>query len=107
KNLFLALIGLILLFCIGSLLFVGLKLSIDFTGGTLIEVKYPQSTTLARPDVSVVQQHLASAGFADASVRAVNADGYIVRLREVPNTKRDAVLQAFTINDAPTIQQYT
>ena len=46
-----------------SFLVRGLSLGIDFTGGTLVEVGYPQAVELAK-----VRTVLAGAGFSGASV---------------------------------------
>jgi len=55
--------GLLLLISIASLAMNGLKLGIDFTGGTLVEVGYKQPA-----DLTAIRKALADAGFADAAV---------------------------------------
>lgn len=54
----------ILVICLFSIIFRGLNLGIDFTGGTLVEVGY-QSTA----DLTVVRSELEQAGFTDAIVQ--------------------------------------
>ncbi len=54
----------LLLIAIGSLAIRGLNLGIDFTGGTIIEVGYPESAEL-----SVVRGELGSNGYDDAIVQ--------------------------------------
>lgn len=49
---------------IGSLAVKGLNLGIDFTGGTIIEIGYPEAV-----DLGVVRQQLADNGFGDAAVQ--------------------------------------
>jgi len=56
--------GVILLVCLASIIFRGLNLGIDFTGGTLIEVGYEQSA-----DLTKVRSALDEAGFGDAIVQ--------------------------------------
>ncbi len=56
--------GVILLICLVSIMFRGLNLGIDFTGGTLIEVGYEQSA-----DLNKVRSALAESGFDDAVVQ--------------------------------------
>ncbi|MDH3325355.1 MAG: protein translocase subunit SecF [Gammaproteobacteria bacterium] len=56
--------GVILLICLISIIFRGLNLGIDFTGGTLIEVGYEQSADLTR-----VRSALDESGFSDAVVQ--------------------------------------
>ncbi|MBT3813595.1 MAG: protein translocase subunit SecF [Gammaproteobacteria bacterium] len=56
--------GLLLLTTIVSLATQGLKLGIDFTGGTLVEIGYQQSV-----DLKVMRTALENAGFEDATVQ--------------------------------------
>ncbi|GFO75522.1 preprotein translocase subunit SecF [Bathymodiolus platifrons methanotrophic gill symbiont] len=56
--------GLLLIIAIVSLAAQGLKLGIDFTGGTLVEIGYKQSV-----DLKVMRAALETAGFDDASVQ--------------------------------------
>ncbi|MBW9259123.1 MAG: protein translocase subunit SecF [Candidatus Thiodiazotropha sp. (ex. Lucinisca nassula)] len=54
----------LLLIAIGAIIVRGLNLGIDFTGGTLVEVKYPEAIELA-----VVRDALDKDGFSDAVVQ--------------------------------------
>lgn len=56
--------ALLLLVSIGSLATQGLKMGIDFTGGTLVEVAYQDAA-----DLTVIRAALADDGFADAMVQ--------------------------------------
>lgn len=56
--------GILLFIAIASLAAQGLKLGIDFTGGTLVEIGYQQSV-----DLNVMRSALEVAGFDDASVQ--------------------------------------
>jgi len=56
--------GVFLLICLVSIMFRGLNLGIDFTGGTLIEVGYQDSA-----DLTKVRGALESSGFPDAVVQ--------------------------------------
>jgi preprotein translocase subunit SecF len=56
--------GLLLITAIVSLAAQGLKLGIDFTGGTLVEIGYEQSV-----DLKVMRSALENAGFEDATVQ--------------------------------------
>lgn len=54
----------VLLIALGSLLIRGMSLGLDFTGGTVIEVQYPQPMEIPK-----VRETLAKAGFGDAQTQ--------------------------------------
>lgn len=56
--------GVLIVIALASLLFRGLNLGIDFTGGTLVEVGFPQAVELP-----AVRDQLSQVGFADAVVQ--------------------------------------
>jgi preprotein translocase subunit SecF len=64
RNLALVLSGILLLIALGATIVRGLNLGIDFTGGTLVEVGYPQAVELP-----VVREALAKDGFGDAVIQ--------------------------------------
>lgn len=73
-------LALLIAVSIGSLLFRGLVLGLDFTGGTLIELGYPEPI-----DVGLVRKSLAEGGFADAGVQHFGtSQDLIVRLSPRP-----------------------
>ncbi|MEK7642163.1 MAG: protein translocase subunit SecF [Patescibacteria group bacterium] len=69
----------------------GLKPSIDFTGGTLIEVSYPNG----RPGQAEISSRLASIDSA-ASIRAAGTDGYIIRMKPISQEEKAAVFSALS-----------
>ena len=72
--------GLLLIVSIFSLAINGLRLGIDFTGGTLVEVGYQQAA-----DLQVLRKALAEDGFADASVQHFGtAKDVLIRLKPKP-----------------------
>lgn len=64
RKLALILSALLIITSIASLVFRGLELGIDFTGGTLVEIGYPSSV-----DPQIVRDQLVAGGFNDASVQ--------------------------------------
>ncbi|MEE9425267.1 MAG: protein translocase subunit SecF [Methylococcales bacterium] len=64
RKLALILSALLIIISIASLIFRGLELGIDFTGGTLVEIGYPSSV-----DAQIVRDQLVAGGFDDASVQ--------------------------------------
>ncbi|MES9895665.1 MAG: protein translocase subunit SecF [Candidatus Thiodiazotropha endolucinida] len=64
RKLALVLSGILLLISLGAIIVRGLNLGIDFTGGTLVEVGYPQAVELP-----VVREALSKDGFGDAVIQ--------------------------------------
>lgn len=70
--------GLMLLVSIGALVVQQLNLGLDFTGGTLVEVRYASA-----PALDMVRQVLEDAGFRDVSVQTFGtANDVLVRLQQ-------------------------
>lgn len=80
--------GLILAGAIGALIVFPLKLSIEFTGGSLVEVAYEEE----RPSVSVAQNLVRSAGFSDASVRESGENNITIRSHTLTPEEHTALL---------------
>lgn len=64
RNVFLIFSSILMIVAIGSLAVKGLKMGIDFTGGTLIEVGYQEPA-----DLNALRNTLDQGGFADATVQ--------------------------------------
>lgn len=90
RSFFFWLTGLILAGAIGSLVFFGLPLSIDFTGGSLVEVSYLEE----RPTIDAVKERVSAAGIADASVRAAGETNVVVRTHSLSPQEHEALLGA-------------
>ncbi len=66
----------------------GLNLGIDFTGGSLLEVKFLQ----VRPTVSEVQEKLADLELGSLTIQPVGEDGMILRFQDTSEEKHQKVL---------------
>ncbi|HET6596999.1 MAG TPA: protein translocase subunit SecF [Anaerolineales bacterium] len=87
--------GLSLLIIISGLilLFVNkVPLSIDFTGGSLLEVTFPDQAPAPGEIIAVYD----AASIRDAQVQTSDAGSYIVRSEFLDNDQRDAVISALT-----------
>lgn len=83
---------------------LGLNIGTDFTGGALIEVRYPNE----RPASGDLQRALIEAGLGSVTVRAAGEDAYIVRAAPLSADARSAVSGAVKINDTqPVIERLT
>jgi preprotein translocase subunit SecF len=68
----------------------GLPLAIDFTGGTLLDVQFPQT---AQPvDLAAVRKVYADHGLLDAAAQNVGTDRVIVRSRDLSQAEQQAIL---------------
>ncbi|MDF9434265.1 protein translocase subunit SecF [Chromohalobacter israelensis] len=69
---------LITVIAVGALAFKGLNLGLDFTGGTLVEVRYQQA-----PELDELRGQLENAGFEDVQVQTFGAtNDILVRLQQ-------------------------
>ncbi|MEK7174884.1 MAG: protein translocase subunit SecF [Patescibacteria group bacterium] len=73
-----------------SVVFWGLKLGIDFTGGTYWEVEFLN----ARPDNTAVLEALSGLGLKDIVTQPTGETGLILRLKDIPESVHHAALQS-------------
>ncbi|MBP9802124.1 protein translocase subunit SecF [Patescibacteria group bacterium] len=71
-----------------SLLFWGLKLGIDFTGGSLLEVSYQT----ARPSIEEVTQTLSAVELQSLKVQPAGDNDFLIRFENVSEVKHQEVL---------------
>ena len=95
RRFFFWLTGLLLLGSIAALVFIPPQLSIEFTGGSLVEVAY----TADRPAQSEIAARVESLGL-EASVRESGAKGLIVRTHALTPAEHDALVAALSNNGA-------
>lgn len=67
----------------------GLPLGIDFKGGAILELGF----TGNRPEVSVVEEALRGASLTAVSIREVGDDGYLIRLHELSESQKAALIE--------------
>jgi len=89
RKIFYVLSGILMIGSLAALVIYGLKPSIDFTGGTLIEVSY-QGT---RPDQSIISAGLVKVDPV-SSVRPSGNSEYIVRMKPIDQNEKAVVLSA-------------
>src|SRR3989338_2131081 len=86
-----------------SLAVWGLKLGIDFTGGSLLEVEYIN----IRPENKLVLENLAKIGVNEAVLQPTGDKGLILRLPDINEEKHQEILIALGGPKALTDKQFT
>lgn len=92
KNIFFAIA---LLMVAASIVFIsmwGLRPSVDFTGGAIIEVSYASTT----PSVEAISSALATVGFEDPLIRTSGKNGFNIRMRPLVEGDNAAIVEALS-----------
>ena len=92
RGLFFTITGIILAIAVGSIIFFGLPLSIDFTGGSLVEVRYDS----ARPSIDTIKHDVDQLALGDISLRESGDNGVILRSRTLTPAEHEEVLAALS-----------
>lgn len=103
RSFFFWLTGLILAGAIAAIVFFGLPLGIDFTGGSLMQVTYPG----ARPALSTIQGEINNLALGPVSVRAQGENGVNIRVRNLTPLEHASVLAAISGTASTTELAYT
>ncbi len=94
KFIFLTISALVVLGSIVSVLVFGLRLGIDFKGGTLLEVSY----TDKRPDLAAVNTILKANGAEDAVAQEVGTKDLSIKSKPLSDTERVLLVQKLSDN---------
>lgn len=89
--------GLLVLASLFSVFYFGLKLGIDFTGGSLLEVEFnPPAGGAAggRPEISSLQKIVEGLGFGNVSLQPTGDNGLLVRLKNLNEEEHQKLLSA-------------
>ena len=103
RKIFFWITGLVLAAAIGSILFFGLPIGIDFAGGSLMQVNFPNG----RPALSDIQKEVSTVPLGAVSVIPEGASGVNIRTRTMTPDEHAAVLQAISQNASTTELAYT
>jgi preprotein translocase subunit SecF len=89
-------IGISIALVVASIAFIaifGLRLGIDFTGGSALELKY----TTQRPEVSLLQERITNAGFGGTLVQPTGDTNMSFKTRDLSDAERSSLISAATI----------
>ena len=95
--------GLILAAAIGAILFFGLPLDIDFTGGSLMQISYPSGV----PALADIQKEISVVPLGVVSVRSSGTNAVSIRTRTLTPTEHSAILTVLSQNASTTELSYT
>jgi preprotein translocase subunit SecF len=98
RRIFFILTGVIFAIAVGSIAFFGLPLSIDFTGGSLVEVAYKDQ----RPPLDELTAKVDSLALGEISLRESGEKGAILRTRTLTPAEHADVLKALGTEVAST-----
>ena len=101
RKIFYAISGVLSSASIIVLLIWGLNLGIDFKGGTIVEVAYPDN----RPAVSEIEKNQEKLNLGEHSIRPVGENGYLLRARELVETERVTLLKALSFDNTKKITE--
>lgn len=87
RNVFFALTTALTVAALAMLFVFGLNIGTDFTGGSLVEIRYATE----RPSVESLQSTLTEAGLEDVTIRGAGDDAYIVRAAPLSEEARAAL----------------
>ena len=93
KYIFFIISGLVALASLGAIFGFGLNPSVDFSGGSIIEVIYEEE----RPSVEAIQESLIDAQIQGAVVQTVDELGVIVKTLELSDERKSVLDEALTV----------
>ena len=96
RTIFFTLASVLVAGSIAAVVFLGLPLSIEFTGGSVVEVAY----TSEAPELETTRAGLESLGIGEFSLRETGENGLMLRSRTLTPAEHDSVLAALSQNGA-------
>jgi preprotein translocase subunit SecF len=95
--------GLLLVAAIAAIAFWGLPLSIDFTGGSLVQIEYPNG----RPALATIQEAVANASIGPASVIPSGENDVNIRAASLTPAEHQALTNALSTTGSTTELAFT
>lgn len=103
RKLWYAISGAIVVVCAVSIALFGIKLGIDFTGGSLLEVTFPNAVSSGE-----LKEHIVKLGHNNVIVQSTDTNGALIRLESLTEEEHQTVLADLkkTYGDATTEQKF-
>ena len=93
KKIFFIISTVLVVFSLFSIFFWGLNPGIEFTGGSITEVSYPNE----RPELTQIHVGMSTLQFGDVLVQPTGDDGYIVKTKELNTEERSALFGVLSL----------
>lgn len=103
RTLFFWITGSIFAAAIGAIAYFGLPLGIDFTGGSLMQVKYANGV----PAFDIIKERTSVVQLGEISIRSAGSDAVSIRTRTMTPAEHDAVLSSLAKDSSATELSYT
>lgn len=103
RKIFFWIVGLITAAAIGAIGTYGLPLGIDFTGGSMMQIDYPNG----RPALAVVTSDMSVVPLGEVSIREMGANMVTIRTRTQTSEEHNAILAALSRSASTTELAYT
>ena len=100
RKIFYALSGILIAMSAGALLVWGLNFGIDFKGGAIIEVSYPED----RPEIGAVKENLDKLSLGSYSLQPTGNEGFILRSRAIKDAERPLIQESFSFKDSKKVE---
>ncbi len=91
RNIFYTISTLLFVVSIGAVFLFGLRLGIDFTGGSLLGIEYPDST---RPSSDEIVKAIAPFDLGEARIQPTGEKGFLIRLKHIDEPTHQAILSS-------------
>lgn len=101
KNLFFIFSALLVSASLFSMVAFKWNYGIEFTGGSILEVGYPEG----RPDIVSLREDLALLEWSGTLVQETGADGYIIRTKDLTESERQQLISVVSDNGAIKIEE--
>lgn len=92
RKIFYAISGILTILSIASLFVWSLNLGIDFKGGAIVEVSYPEG----RPEIATIKENLDKLSLGNYSLQPAGTDGYILKGRAINDAEKPLLEEAFS-----------
>ncbi len=101
KSIFLGAIALITILSVLSIAVFGLSFGIDFKGGALLSVSYPNG----RPSLSLLEEQTALLGLGEVRMQPSGDSGLLVRTVDITGEQRGSLISALSLGGGVSIKE--